>query len=82
MRMPILHVVTGGAHTTNSSTSSRVWSEKEIFWLQDVIARDYVAMYLEVRVNISSARPSYQTSLLRGVPCLKWHKVSVTIMGL
>ena len=57
--MPILHVVTGGAHTTNSSTSSRLWSEKEIFWLQDVIARDYVAMYLEVRVNISSARPSY-----------------------
>ena len=49
--MPILHVVTGGAHTTNSSTSSRVWSEKEIFWLQDVIARDYVAMYLEVRVQ-------------------------------
>ena len=64
MRMPILHVVTGGAHTTNSSTSSRLWSEKEIFWLQDVIARDYVAMYLEVRVNISSTRPSYQTSLL------------------
>ena len=45
------------ARRSESSNSGRFWSEKDIFWLQDVIARDYVAKYLEVRwrVNISFA---------------------------
>lgn len=48
-------------------SSARLWSEDEAAWLQDVIARDLVAEYVEAtKVNISAAASApYHVTLVR-----------------